>query len=579
MSDFSLSPVIPENHELCAKYSKEVAQLLFNRSIETVSDAETFLAPDYANSHDPFLLYGMKKTIERIQKAVLENEKITIYADYDADGIPGATVLHNLFKKIGHEKYDVYLPHRHDEGYGIHIEALEKIKESGTTLIITVDVGITGHDAGDWCAKNNIDLIITDHHLPASHADGSEHLPVCYSLINPKQSACSYPDPMLCGCAVAFKITQAFLKSYGEEYQVHEGWEKWLLDLVGISTISDMVPLRSENRLLAIYGMKVLAKTKRKGLRKLMYDAGLNINYLTEDDIAFSVSPKINAASRMSHPEDALAVFTADTDTEAIESSKHLNKLNNERKKLVALTMKKAYKKIDMLPEQSPVLVIGSPDWQAGILGLVASKITEKYKVPAFVWSEENGEIKGSCRTWNGAHLIEIMNLAEEGSFIQFGGHKEAGGFSCEKKEIHFLPERLAKAFGNYQAEQADVKEEPTLIDAELSLDIITTDFYRSMRQLAPFGVANPRPLFKFTSIIPQTIGSFGKTKEHLDISFKNSFGKTVRGIQFFKLAEDFEHVPEIGKPIDVIAEVEYSVFRGRHELRLKIVDFLPTKP
>jgi single-stranded-DNA-specific exonuclease len=517
----------------------------------------------------------MEKATERIYAAIKNDERITIYADYDADGIPGATVLHNLLKKIGYENYDVYIPHRHDEGYGIHIEALEKIKDTGTKLIITVDVGITGHEAGDWCRENNIDLIITDHHLPTTDENGKEKLPHCYALVNPKQEACSYPEPMLCGCAVAFKIAEAFLEKYREEFNIHKGWEKWLLDLVGISTISDMVPLRNENRLLARYGMKVLAKTKRKGLRKLMYDAGLNINYLTEDDIAFSVSPKINAASRMSHPNDALAVFIASNDAEATETSKRLNTLNNERKKLVALTMKQAYKKIDMLPEQPAVIVVGSPHWQAGILGLVASKITEKYKCPAFVWSEENGYIKGSCRTWNGAHLVEIMQMAEEGSFIQFGGHKEAGGFSCEKSEIHFLPERLNKAFEEYSKRQTDLEEEPVLVDAEISLDKLTADFYQSTRRLAPFGIANPRPLFKFPSLMPESIGSFGKTKEHLEITFKNSFGKTIRGIQFFKLAEDFTHVPQIGQPIDVIAEIEYSVFRGKHELRLKIVDFV----
>ncbi len=317
MNTYSFLPKILENHELLKTYSQFTAQLLVNRGFETPIQAENFLNPKWSNNHNPFLLYGMEKSTTRFYNAIKNNEKITIYADYDADGVPGSIVLANLLKKINYKNFDIYIPHRHNEGYGIHIPALEKIKESGTTLIITIDVGITAHDAADWSVKNNVDMIITDHHLPLKKSDGTQNLPESFALINPKQNLCKYPDPMLCGCGVIFKFVQAFVKNHGEEFDIHLEWEKRLLDMVGISTISDMVPLQNENRIFASFGLKVIqeiAKPRnnhRIGLKKLLWDSGINAQYMTEEDIAFGITPRINAASRMSHPQDAVAVFMA----------------------------------------------------------------------------------------------------------------------------------------------------------------------------------------------------------------------------------------------------------------------------
>lgn len=573
MPNYQIQDAIDDTHPLLKKYPKYIAQLLVNRGIQTEKEAETFLNPEYL-PYDPFLLLNLEKTIDRIHQALQQKEHITIYADYDADGIPGASILSSFFDKLGYDNYDIYLPHRHDEGYGIHIEALEKIKENNTSLIITIDVGITGHEAVTWVQDKHIDMIITDHHLPLKKEDGSDDLPQAFCVVNPKQETCHYPDPMLCGSGVIFKVIEGFLKKYREEYQVHLGWEKWLLDMLGIATLSDMVPLRNENRIFAHYGMEVMKKTKRKGLIQLLQDIGTPLNYITEEDITFSITPKINAASRMSHPEDALSVFRAQTNEEVEHALMHLTKLNNERKKLVAATMKEAYAKLEKRQIGS-VIVIGSPDWQAGILGLVASKLVERYQIPAFVWSEEQGAIKGSCRTYNGIHLVELMSLADPESFIQFGGHKEAGGFSSEKKEIHFLQERLEAAYTTYTQKETKREDEVLLIDMDLSLQDITVEFYQKVRELAPFGVGNPKPLFCLKNIVPEYIGQFGKTKEHLEIHFKNTLGKKIRAITFFKEPSSFSKEPKKDSAVDLLAHLEYSVFRGKHELRLKIVDFV----
>lgn len=567
----NLYPPIDPEHELARAYPLLVAQLLVNRGISSCEAAQQFLHPSWESHYDPFLLHNVEAMVTRLKQAIDAQEKITIYADYDADGIPGSVVLATLFDKIGYKNYDIYLPHRHDEGYGIHLEALKKIKDSGTTLVITIDVGITGHEAANWCNEHTLDLIITDHHEPLCHEDGEQHLPSPLLLINPKQQQCSYPDDMLCGCGVIFKCVQAYIKKYGSEYRIQEGWDKWLLDMVGLATISDMVPLLNENRIFAYYGMQVIKKTKRPGLKKLIWNAGLNINHLTEEDLAFSITPKLNAASRMSHPEDALHALIASQESKADMAVKHLDMLNNERKKLVASTMKAVTATMSNRIE-TPIIVIGSPDWQAGILGLVASKITEKYHKPAFVWSEEQGVIKGSARSALGVDLVRLMSLAEDPSFIQFGGHAEAGGFSTLKKEIHFLQERLERAYTTYQQTYPEVSEPELCIDALISLDEITMDTYQKIRSLAPFGQGNPKPLFLLSKVIPHQIETFGKQQNHLKITFTKSDGSLVTAIQFFTTQQDYPQL-SLGKAIDIAVEINYSVFRGVHELRLSIVD------
>lgn len=569
----TLHPTVDTEHELVKELSPLLAQLLINRGIHTVDEAHHFLNPQWDSHHDPFEMKNVSEGIKRLKNALDTEEHITIYADYDADGIPGAVVLASLLKKINFTNFDVYLPHRHDEGYGIHIDALEKIKEQGTTLIITIDVGITGHDAAQWSQDNNIDMIITDHHEPLMNEDGSQNLPQPFLLINPKQETCKYPDDMLCGCGVIFKFVQAFVKQYGEEYNIYDGWEKWLLDMVGLSTISDMVPLIKENRIFATYGMKVIPKTKRKGLKKLLWDAGLNLHHMTEEDIAFSITPKLNAASRMSHPEDAYNALFADTELEATTRVNHLNELNKERKKLVANTMRSALTKLKER-DVGPVIVIGSPDWQAGILGLVASKLVEHYKKPAFVWSEENGVIKGSCRTYNGTNLVTLMSQSHPDSFIQFGGHAEAGGFSCDKKEIHFLSERLNKAFETVSKEATE-SEELLTVDMPLTLEEVTYQTYQELRKLAPFGQGNHKPLFLFSEIIPFSIEQFGKEKNHLKLQFKTQDGRIIPAIKFFADSESFSQSIKENMSLNLLAHIEFSVFRGTKELRLHIVDIV----
>ena len=555
------------------KYSPILEKLLLLRGYTILSEAQNFLEPRYEDNNNPFLMKGISETIDRLRQAIEQKEHITIYADYDADGIPGAVVLSSLFEKMAYDNYEVYIPDRHDEGYGIHTKALKTIQDSGSTLVITIDVGITGHKAADWCQEHELDLIITDHHIPLENKDGVQNLPRPLILVNPKQNGCDYPDQMLCGCGVIFKVVQAFISRYGNEYAIPSGFEKWLLDMVAIATISDVVPLLGENRIFVYYGMKVIKKTKNHGLKQLIWDAGISLSHINEEDIAFGITPKINAASRMSHPKEAFHTFKAKDELSARASVKHLVTLNNQRKKLVAQTMKKAYRKLEG-QNIDTVIVVGSPDWKAGILGLVASKLVEKYQVPAFVWSEKHGIIKGSCRSFDDINLVDLMSQSQENSFLEYGGHAEAGGFSCNKKEIHFLKERLQEVLLARATEKSNEnKDKKIALDAILTIDDVNSKTYSDIERLGPFGMGNPKPLFIFKNIIPVYIGQFGKTREHLEIHFNDSRLRIVRALCFFKTPDDYACKPEVDKPCNVIGHIEHSVFMGRHEVRIKIVD------
>jgi len=564
---------IDPTHELVVHYGNLVGQLLVNRGITAIEQARQFINPPWEGNHDPFLMKNLRKAVERIHRAIISNERITIYADYDADGIPGATALAHLFTKIGYQNFNVYLPHRHDEGYGIHIDALSQVQAEGTTLVISIDVGITAHDAAIWAHEHNLDLIITDHHEPLLDSDGSQNLPEPLYLVNPKQNGCTYPEPMLCGAGVIFKCIQGFLELYRDEYQIPHGWEKWLLDMIGLATLSDMVPLVGENRIFAYYGLTVMGKTQRPGLRLLMASAGVNPRAFTEEDITFSVTPQINAASRMSHPEDAYLTLKATTEAEATAGVAHLKSLNTKRKTLVALTMKEALAKLRNRPIEHAI-VVGSPHWQAGILGLVASKLVEHYHLPAFVWSEEQGSIKGSCRSYDHINLMNIMGSVPIGTFTQYGGHQEAGGFSCTKDAVHYLPEQINNAVALIKENSKTEKEIPRhTVDAAITIDDVHETNYQQFRALAPFGIGNPKPLFLFENVTPIKVDSFGKDLQHTKLLFANSRKKTISAIKFFSKATDFSKTPLEGSVINMLAHIELSDFMGRRELRLYIVD------
>ncbi len=560
---------IPEKFDKeLARYSPLLRRLLFNRGIKTESEARAFLFPSYEDDvHDPFLMLNMEGAIERFYRAIKGGEKIVVYSDYDCDGIPGAVVMNDLFKNIKYTNFEIYIPDRHKEGYGLNIDAIKQIAEGGAKLLITLDLGITAVEETSLAKSLGMDVIITDHHQP------QENLPDALFILNPKQENDIYPYDMLCGSGVAFKFVQAFFKKHGKEFEVPEGFEKWMLDMVGIATLADMVPLVGENRVFAYYGMKVLKKTKRLGLLKLFRKTNLKPENLQDEDVTFTICPRLNAAGRMDHPRYAFDLLAADNDADAGKFADYLTKINNERKTLVATMMRTVHKEVKSRKEEKSVIFIGDTTWRAGVLGLVAGKITEEYKKPAFVWGLEGGEIiKGSCRSSGEVNLVDMMTLLPEKSFLEFGGHAMAGGFSVSREEIHFLEERLEEAYTKSPKKSVESDEE-VLVDAHLSLDDVTRDVWNEVNMMAPFGVANPKPVFAFDDILISEIRKFGKNNEHIEISFRNSRGRDIKAIQFFK---SFDSLPENvrdGKKINLKAHIEKSTFGWKEEIRLRIVE------
>ena len=550
-----------------------LTRLLFGRGINLEVDYEKGI-------HDPFLMKDMKKAVERILSAIGTEEKIVIFSDYDADGIPGAVVLHDFFKKIS-ENFSVrgkpifgwenYIPHRGDEGFGLNHEAIEEFAKTGVKLLITIDCGVTDVEEIIRAKEKGIDVIITDHHEP------HEKIPPALAILNPKQRDCAYPDKNLCGAGVIFKLVQALLKSPSQElgtiFNVRTlkiGWEKWLLDMVGLATLSDMVPLVGENRVFAHYGLLVLRKSRRFGLQQLLRRLKINQKFLTEDDIGFMIAPRINAASRMGKPMDAFKLLIVEDEVEAGRLAEHLDKINQERKGAVAVITKEVRKIMLTRQNERRVIVVGNPNWRPSLLGLVANALKEKHNKPVFLWGRDgNAVLKGSCRS-DGVNVMELMTEARE-VFVEFGGHSLSGGFTVVEEKIHILEEILDKACE--QLPKIESTGAASVADAALSLDEINVDTYGLVEKLAPFGVGNPKPIFLLKNVAPKMVRHFGKEGNHLEIIFENNVGEAIKAIGFFQTAESFSKSIKVGEPLNLAATLEKSYFGRAPEIRLRIVD------
>ncbi len=620
--------------------------LLHSRGIVSDEDKQAFLNPNYeSGTHDPFLLKGMKETVERIVRAVENNERIAIYSDFDADGIPGAVVLHDFFKKIGYVNTFHYIPHRHREGFGVHVAAIEDIAKGkmtddesegasgeenvsydanvakkggkfakdknggdkcGAKLIITIDCGIGDVETAKRAKELGMDLIITDHHTPDVRVDektGEEiaNIPDAFAIVNPKQPGCGYPEKMLCGSGVIFKVVQALCRT--EPFKsgraaseagnieatlpITPGWEKWLLDMVGIATLSDMVPLRGENRVFAYFGLLVLRKTPRLGLVKLFKNLRVQQRHLTEEDIAFLVTPRINAASRMADPKDAFLLLSTTDDSEADRMVEHLNTINDERKVKVAILVKDIKKKIEERGTDKAVFVIGSPDWKPPVLGLAATNIVRDYGKPVLLWGRSDdgesaasgsasaskaatgGIIKGSCRAPDGFDIVSVMRAVPSEIFINVGGHVAAGGFAVAEDKIHFLEEEILKAFEKMYGKKANEKasdakatseqaegapnsaegigalnahaaadytsKNSTNIDKVLDPGEVGRMLWSDIEKMSPFGEGNPKPVFVLKGVTVSAVKLFGKKKEHVEVVLLNpETGRTTKAIKFF---------------------------------------------
>ncbi len=579
-----------------AGYDPLLWKLLSTRGISNEDDAERFLHPDWErDTHDPFLMKDMHTVVLRIVRAMEVGETIAIWSDYDMDGIPGAVLLCDFFRAIGYERVVHHTPHRNRDGFGLNKAGIDELCEQGVTLAITIDCGIGDVEMVAYAQEKGLVLIVTDHHIP------HDTLPSAYAILNPKQPGCAYPEKMLCGAGVAFKLVQGLLihlralssdaekggETPEQQAEVGDGvaevcfdartsksipalgWEKWLLDMAGMATVADMVPLTGENRAIAYFGLVVLRKSRRLGLQALLRKARADQRHLTEDDIGFTIAPRINAASRMGHAKDAFALLSATDPLEAGALAEKLDTINTERKTLVATMKREIHARIKKLGESKSVIVMGNPDWKPSMLGLVAGGLAEEFGRPVFLWGREEGiTIKGSCRSGGGVSVYDVMYHARD-VFIEYGGHAQAGGFSVGETQIHVLEAALIEAHAAVARSTSNVERH---VDAELMLDDVTWGTYRAVVQLAPFGVGNPKPLFLLKAVVPTQVRTFGKGNEHLEVTCARRTGGTVKAIAFFTKPERYPMFA-VGEPCTLVAHLEASYFGGKQELRLRLID------
>lgn len=544
-----MTPTIPTPAEL--------ETMLCERLGLTEEGKNDFLYPKYELG-DPFLFEDMRVAVARLHGAVQNGERIGIFADYDCDGIPAAVILLDLFKALGiADRVHVYIPDRHDEGYGVSERGISELEEKGVTLIVTVDVGITALAQVADAQSRGIDMIVTDHHamLP--------ELPAAHAVVHPMKG--EYPNKDLCGAGVAFTLVRAFLRAHGEEYGIKEGWEKWLLDLAGFATLSDMVPLTGENRTLAAYGLTVMRKTRRVGLRTLFAANGLFADRLTEQDLTFTVAPRLNAASRMDTPMLAFDLLATDDRIAAEKIVRRLEEINGDRKLLVARIVKEAHAQLDRR-ELSAIVVIGNTDWRPAVLGLVANKLQETYQRSFFVWGGNGGDtLKGSCRMASEHHAARLFGALPEGVLVDAGGHQAAGGFSVTKEKVHFLERELNDALSRVDSME-EAQEKETL---PMPLAIATARHHEVIRRFAPFGVGNREPLFLFENVIVRSAKKFGKAKEHLECVVGDETGEAT-AFTFFA-TPTLEAAVSSGSPLSFTATLEPG-WRTGVRLRIKEV-------
>jgi len=566
-----------------------IADLLDARGVRGEDEIKRFLEPDFVrDSHDPFLLPDMELAVERILHAVKNGEKVAVWSDYDCDGIPGGVMLTEFLRTVGLEVVH-YIPHRHLEGFGLNREGLAELVEQKVSLIITVDLGTSEFENIAFAKGKGVEVIVCDHHEPTARSADFGHgdfpaekspedlapsssilppsatLPSAVAVLNPKRADSKYPFRELCGAAVAWKLVQAVLLKHRPE-GCAEGKEKWLLDLVGLATLSDMVPLRGENRMLAHFGLVVMRRAKRPGLSALLNILRIKPHTLTEDDIGFMISPRINAASRMDKPETAAQLLSTKSTEEGAKLARALDKINSERKGTVAAIVKEANHRLTEIGNNQPVIVMGNPKWRPGVLGLVANTLAQAHGKPVFLWGREGGEIiRGSVRSPH-VSVVELMAVAR-GAFSEFGGHHASGGFSVKEEKVHELSHMLTRAYHSLKTEHF---EQETVLDRELSLEEAPFAL-KALTTLAPFGVGNEKPLFLFPQVLITRTRTFGKGGDHLELSLERG-SSAFSGISFFSNPDSFKRPVEGGMRADIVGNVE----RDWHGApRLRVVDVL----
>ena len=542
--------------EIAKKFnlSNLLASIILSHGIKDDKDIEVFLNPTRNDFHDPYLMPDMEKAVNRIIKAINSNEKVIIYGDYDVDGITSITVLKKFLASCGLNT-GYYIPNRLDEGYGLNKDAIDEINKEGYTLIITVDCGISGIEEIDYANSLGIETIVTDHHEPM------DELPKAVAVIDLKRKDNKYPCNCLAGCGVAFKLSQAIGTKLGMKEETYLKY----LDIVCLGTISDIVPLIDENRVIAKLGLKLIEVTKNPGLKALLNASGYKL--VNSNTVSFGLAPRINACGRMGFEKEALELFLTDDIEEAKTITERLNKYNQERQSIEREIFEQAIKMIEKNEKDNKVIVLGGNGWHHGVIGIVASKITEMYFKPSILICFEGENGKGSGRSIPGFDLHGA--LADLSKYLtKYGGHEMAVGLGIEKKEFN----RFKQAFEEY-AEDKKIEDivQVLEIDKQVTLKEVNINTIKELDLLEPFGEGNRKPIFVFKNLKIDSIRALSDGK-HIKLTLKD--GATIVnaiGFNMGYLSEEFT----LGDQVDVAGMLEINEFNGVDYIQINIKDIM----
>jgi len=532
-----------------------IAQLLYNRGLTQPSQIDSFLTADRRLSGDPWLLPDMHPAVARIYQALLSGENIAIYGDFDADGITGTALLVQGLSILG-GKTTPYIPHRLNEGHGLRTAVLENLYQQGISLVITVDCGITGLTEANRAKRRGLDIIITDHHTPP------EEVPPAVAVVDPKLSHSNYPFSELAGVGVALKLLEALFQGVGKETELEK-----LIDLVALGTVADVVPLLGENRYLVKQGLKLINTNPRLGVREMIIQAGLNPGSINTESISWTLAPRLNAAGRLAHAMTSYNLLMTDSPAEAHQLTVWLEKNNTERQNLTAKVLARAREQI-LAKGISPLLIASDKDYQAGIAGLVAGRLSEEFYRPAIVIHIGETVSSGSCRSIPEFNIIHALNQCRH-LFSRFGGHARAAGFTLPTKKLPQLEQSLQE-LATVQLSGIDLYPQ-LVIDTEVNLRDLSGDTFPAIQQLAPFGQDNAAPTFLSRRVEVIDCRTMGNNGEHVRLKLRQ--GGTIWDAVGFRLGS---YLAELSSPLDIVYNLEVDRWGGEEKLRLNILDFAP---
>ena len=574
--EWNYQPLTPQQKQSAAEINAStgvgtaISELLVRRHVQTPKEAEQFFAPSLSDLHDPFLMPDMDKAGHRLNKAMGAKERIMIYGDYDVDGTTAVSLVYKYLQNY-YSNIEYYIPTRYEEGYGISLKSIDYAAGRDVKLIIVLDCGIKAIEEIAYAKTKGIDFIICDHHVP------DPELPAAAAILNPKMPGSTYPCPHLSGCGVGFKFMQAFAKSNGLEN--HNELES-LLDLVAVSIAADIVPITGENRIMAYHGMRRINMNPNLGLRSIIRTCKLTNKDITISDVIFKIGPRINASGRMQSGIEAVDLMVSRDLHDAYEKGRAIDQYNKDRKELdkrITLEANNLIEKDVSIVQGKRSIVIYNKDWHKGIIGIVASRLTELYYKPAVVLTFSNGMATGSSRSVQGFDIYSAVNSTRD-LLENFGGHTYAVGLSLKEENI---PE-FSRRFEEYVVKhiRPDQLSPQTVIDACISFSDITPEFLALLKKFNPYGPGNQKPVFMTRGVFDfGTSKLVGKNMEHIKLELEDNSTSRVLNAIAFNMAPYFEHI-HTHKPMDIVYTIEQTKHNksGLNSIQLMIKDMRPSE-